>query len=287
MENTLMLFAIALLVSVVVHEFGHYAAFRFFGGRVDECSIGFGPAIMKKRVGDSTLSLRIIPLGGYVQPNMKDYNRYNYFQKIIFISAGMIMNFAIYLISFGIMSISHGKSFINGLVVAMDGLIYIVANIRELFRSLQIDMIFGSKGSVESQIHIVNELGNNIEFLMMLAMINLTLIFINILPIPTLDGGRMLMVSAEHLFLKLGVAKEKIEKVTNPIYLLSFIFIVGLIFLQILSANTFQLVENATLLKESYGMTNFEIFLWISLVTVFFINIIVFVSNRIDKIKRA
>lgn len=287
MENTLILFGFALLVAVIIHELGHLIAFRLFGGRVDEFAIGFGPTLLQKKVGQSTFSIRLFPLGGYVQPNKKDFSRYNYYQKMIFFLAGIFMNFVLYFVSFGFASISHGKSFINGLVVAMDGLLYIVANIGEVFRSLKIDLLFSSQGSIESQMQMVQELGGSVNFWMMLAVINITLIFINIIPIPVLDGGRVVVTSVEHLLLKIGISKKKIEKVTNPLYYLSWVLLMALIGLQIISANTFQFIEDATYLKENYGMTYLEIFLWSSLCIVFFINIYIFISNRFTKMKRA
>lgn len=287
MESTLLMFAIALLLSVIVHEYGHFAMFRLFGGRVEEFSIGFGPRLFQKKVGQTQFSLRLLPLGGFVEPNSKDYSRFNYYQKMLFFSAGIMMNFILFLVSFGFASMSNGKSFINGLVVAMDSLIYIISNMGELFRSLNIDLMFTSQGSVESQMEMVHQIGSNVDFWVMLAIINITLIFINILPIPALDGGRLVITTVEHLLLKLGVAEEKIHKVTNPLYFFSWMLLMLFICLQIISANTFQFIENATYLKENYGMTNLEIFLWTSLFIVFFINIYIFISNRFVKMKRA
>jgi regulator of sigma E protease len=52
--------------SVFVHEFGHFIAARFCGLVVDVFSIGFGPAIWKRKTGDLTLRVGAIPFGGYV-----------------------------------------------------------------------------------------------------------------------------------------------------------------------------------------------------------------------------
>lgn len=286
MDQTLIMFGIALLLSVFVHEWGHFLAFRFLGGKVEEFSIGFGPVLLKKKWKGSQFSLRLLPLGGYVHPNSKDFDNFNYVQKVIFFSAGIFMNFVLYFISFGIASIAHGKSFINGLVVAMDGVIYIIANLGELFQSLKIDLLFSSQGSIESQVQIVNELGNNINFWMMLAVINIALIFLNSIPIPTLDGGQLLVTTVTHLLLTIGFSKRNIERVTNPLYIASWLFVMGLIALQIISANTFQFLEDAKFLKENYGMTNLEIFLWLSLFIVFFINVYLFITNSVAKYKR-
>ena len=56
-----------LLVMITVHELGHYIAGKIFKFKIDEFSIGFGPALFKrksKKTGQ-VFALRLIPLGGY------------------------------------------------------------------------------------------------------------------------------------------------------------------------------------------------------------------------------
>lgn len=55
-----------LLLMVTIHEFGHYIAGRILGFKINEFSIGFGPAIFQRtnKRGEK-ISLRIFPLGGY------------------------------------------------------------------------------------------------------------------------------------------------------------------------------------------------------------------------------
>ena len=56
-----------LLVMITIHEFGHYIAGKLLKFRINEFSIGFGPALFKrksKKTGE-LFALRLIPLGGY------------------------------------------------------------------------------------------------------------------------------------------------------------------------------------------------------------------------------
>lgn len=50
---------------IAVHELGHFIAAKACGVRVEEFSIGMGPAIFKKQGKDTLYSLRCIPIGGY------------------------------------------------------------------------------------------------------------------------------------------------------------------------------------------------------------------------------
>ncbi|MBQ8322852.1 MAG: site-2 protease family protein [Clostridia bacterium] len=62
-----LLAVVVLLVMVMVHEFGHYVAGKSLGFKINEFSVGFGPAILKKRSKKTgeLFALRVIPLGGY------------------------------------------------------------------------------------------------------------------------------------------------------------------------------------------------------------------------------
>ena len=58
---------VILLAMITIHEFGHYVAGKILGFKINEFSIGFGPALFKKRSKKTgeIFALRVIPLGGY------------------------------------------------------------------------------------------------------------------------------------------------------------------------------------------------------------------------------
>ncbi len=58
---------IGILVSVALHEVGHMLPAKKFGVLVPDYAVGFGPALWKKKIGDTTYALRAILLGGYVK----------------------------------------------------------------------------------------------------------------------------------------------------------------------------------------------------------------------------
>ena len=53
-------------VAVIVHEFGHFLAGKLLGFKVDAFSVGFGPAIWRKKINGVVYRVGCIPLGGYV-----------------------------------------------------------------------------------------------------------------------------------------------------------------------------------------------------------------------------
>lgn len=57
---------------VLVHELGHFLAARIVGIYAPRFSIGFGPAIWRRRIGETEYILAWLPLGGYVRMATKD-----------------------------------------------------------------------------------------------------------------------------------------------------------------------------------------------------------------------
>jgi len=58
-------FVVALLLSVMVHEFGHYATARRYGMHVTEFFLGFGQRLWSTRRGETEFGIKAIPAGGY------------------------------------------------------------------------------------------------------------------------------------------------------------------------------------------------------------------------------
>src|SRR5271170_2105472 len=58
---------VVLGIMVLVHEFGHFAAAKLCGVRVETFSIGFGTRLFGFRRGDTDYRISLLPLGGYVK----------------------------------------------------------------------------------------------------------------------------------------------------------------------------------------------------------------------------
>jgi membrane-associated protease RseP (regulator of RpoE activity) len=58
-------FVVALLLSVMVHEFGHYITARRYGMLVSEFFVGFGKKIWSVQRGETEFGVKTIPAGGY------------------------------------------------------------------------------------------------------------------------------------------------------------------------------------------------------------------------------
>jgi regulator of sigma E protease len=58
---------ILLGVLIFIHEFGHFLAAKMMGVGIQKFSLGFGPKLIGKKIGETQYMLSLIPLGGYVK----------------------------------------------------------------------------------------------------------------------------------------------------------------------------------------------------------------------------
>ena len=57
---------------ILVHELGHFWAAKIFGVYAPRFAIGFGPALWRKRWGETEYVIGVLPLGGYVRMATRD-----------------------------------------------------------------------------------------------------------------------------------------------------------------------------------------------------------------------
>lgn len=145
----ILLAIVVLMVLIMVHEFGHYIAGKILGFKINEFSIGFGPAIFKREKKDGELfAIRAFPLGGYCAFEGEDedgkdvagsFNSMKPWKRVIVLLSGVTFNFlfgilfaAIFLMYSGFTTVSISQTvrqsgidtidFQRGdIVVAVDG----------------------------------------------------------------------------------------------------------------------------------------------------------------------
>ena len=107
----IILFVIALVASIMLHEAGHMVCARKAGGKVTEFFLGFGPKIWSFRKGETEYGVKAIPAGGYVkiigmtdlEPIEPEDEPRAFYKKplgwrLLTLSAGSLMHFLIALV---------------------------------------------------------------------------------------------------------------------------------------------------------------------------------------------
>lgn len=128
--QTVFYFIVAIFILVTVHEFGHFAAAKLFKMRVLKFYVGFdfwNLRLWRTQRGDTEYGVGAIPLGGYVQiagmvdesldagfaskpPQPWEFRSKPVWQRLIVISAGVMMNMVLAAIIFVVISLAYGES---------------------------------------------------------------------------------------------------------------------------------------------------------------------------------
>ena len=67
MSFGILIFVVAILVVVMIHESGHFLVAKFFGFKAPQFFIGFGPTIWSFKKGETEYGIKAIPAGGFVK----------------------------------------------------------------------------------------------------------------------------------------------------------------------------------------------------------------------------
>lgn len=63
---TIVLVILLFGLMIFLHELGHFIVAKLSGVKVEQFTIGFGPAIFKKQIGETLYAIRLLPVGGAV-----------------------------------------------------------------------------------------------------------------------------------------------------------------------------------------------------------------------------
>jgi membrane-associated protease RseP (regulator of RpoE activity) len=103
-----LIFLVALLASVMLHETGHFVAAKRFGMKCTRYFIGFGPTLWSTWRGETEYGIKALPLGGFVkivgmtsldevdpEDEARSFRQAPGWQRLIVLAAGSFMHFVI------------------------------------------------------------------------------------------------------------------------------------------------------------------------------------------------
>jgi membrane-associated protease RseP (regulator of RpoE activity) len=103
-----LIFLVALLVSVMLHETGHFVAAKRFGMKCTRYFVGFGPTIWSTWRGETEYGIKALPVGGFVkivgmtsmddvdpEDEARSFRRAPAWQRLIVLAAGSFMHFVL------------------------------------------------------------------------------------------------------------------------------------------------------------------------------------------------
>lgn len=219
---------------ILIHETGHFVVAKLCKVRVNEFAIGFGPTIWKKQGKETKYALRLIPLGGFIsmegEEELSDkegsFSKTSIPKRVAIVAAGAIVNIIFALIVYFILATSYNFQVTNNWSSALTFagektgtfITSTFEGLKQLFTGKAgLDQMMGPVGISE----VVAKTNGMFEFINMIAIVSLSLGVTNLLPIPALDGGKILLLIIE------AIRKKPLsQKIEINIQLLGFSFII-------------------------------------------------------------
>lgn len=110
---TIILFIIVLLVTVLIHEWGHFIAAKKSGMLVEEFGFGIPPKLWSFKKGETTYSINALPFGGFVKiagengiengiPSDRQFESKPWYKQSIVLVAGVVCNILLAILLFTI-----------------------------------------------------------------------------------------------------------------------------------------------------------------------------------------
>ena len=116
-----LIFLVALLFSVMLHESGHFMTAKKFGMKATQFFVGFGPTLWSFRRGETEYGVKAFPVGGFVKiigmtsmdevdpdDEPRSFRRQPGWQRLIVLAAGSFMHFLLAAVMIFVLALTIG-----------------------------------------------------------------------------------------------------------------------------------------------------------------------------------
>lgn len=189
---------------ILVHEAGHYLGARAGRIGVSEFAIGFGPRLLKFDWKGTTWTLRLLPVGGYVRWHEEGpaaFSQAPRWARTLALAAGPLANILLAMAmltallaglkDYGWQALAAGPKVTSIMILGW------VQGLVGLLQGEGLADLSGPVGIAQATAQFVT-LGLE-QGLLFTAFLSLNIALFNLLPIPALDGGRLLLIGLESI----------------------------------------------------------------------------------------
>lgn len=199
---------------IFIHEGGHFIVAKLCKVKVNEFAIGFGKTIWQKQGKETKYAIRMIPLGGFVSMEGEvessdvegSFSKASVWKRMAIVVAGATVNILFGIIVYFILMSTVGIQFVDsardtfinriyyGAIGTWEFILMLFESIKVLFTGgILADQMVGIVGISE----VVATTAGVANYIYLLAVISISLGITNLLPIPALDGGKILILLIE------------------------------------------------------------------------------------------
>ena len=199
---------------IFIHEGGHFLVAKLCKVKVNEFAIGFGKKIWQKQGKETKYAIRMIPLGGFVSMEGEvessdvegSFSKASVWKRMAIVVAGATVNIIFGILVYFILMSTVGIQFVDpakdtflnriyyGALGTWEFILMLFESIKVLFTGgLSADQMVGIVGISE----VVATTAGFANYIYLLAVISISLGITNLLPIPALDGGKILILLIE------------------------------------------------------------------------------------------
>lgn len=233
--------AVVLGIGVVIgiHEACHMVVSKLFGVKVLKFSLGFGPVLLSKKIGETQYQLAALPLGGFVSCDGEDpesnvergFFSLPWYKRVLIALAGPVANLILgFAMIFGLLVFFKGWPIIAGLGRAWTIFSFVITTtLKWVFGMLPATKDASQSMGLSGPIMVTKILMSSAkegaaQFLFVLSLISLSLGLFNLFPFPMLDGGHVFLYILE------GIRGKKFSQ---KVYILwsyvGFVFLIALL----------------------------------------------------------
>ncbi|WP_209122200.1 site-2 protease family protein [Alkalihalobacillus sp. BA299] len=262
---------LAVYFILFIHKWGHYCFALLSGIKVKEFNVGRGPLLYRTIINNCQCSFHLIPVSGKITVDLEQFQQTSFTVKLGYLLAGAIANLFLYLLCYGYFSYQQTEAFFNGVIQAFKGIYHLLLFIP----SIKITTIYSPDRDLIGQLELYNSLAQLMDSAILgIALLSLLYAMINLLPIPGLDGGGIILLFLEKIGSWLGIKESLVQKFVKTC----------------LIAGTFLLfspfiINNLWSIRLELNLTIVEMSLWISLFISIIMNIQIFLEKQ-DVIKK-
>lgn len=199
---------------VFIHEGCHFLVAKKMGVKVLEFSLGFGKKIWSKQGKETEYNIRRIPLGGFVRmlgeneevDDERAFQNASVGKRLLIVFAGPVINIVFGLFLFWILASLYNHNAYYGWIVMKRYVVAMAQGIGSLFTGGAKEAELIGPVGISS---LIAKTDGWFDFFYYMSVISVSLGVTNLLPIPGLDGGKILLLLVE------GVRRKKISQNTE------------------------------------------------------------------------